>query len=182
MSENPEEQMLDMNIRGAIVKVQPHVVNDLILKELAVQLLEELEEVEGDKKLEEIPKQIIRHIDNVLRPYLSSRLGGQIIHPLFSDTIIMDRIQQFSKIVMGVVKDRISELMDEIESGMLNPEELRRRIRKIEIMMSNAFLVIREVANRMFVLVQINAPINARPPLVNSLEGIELIGSGGEME
>jgi len=179
--ENNVEQALDIGVRGAIIKVQPHVVNELILKEIAVQLLEEIEEIEGEKELEEIPRQIIKNIDNVLRPYLSSRLGGQIIDPRFSDEIVMDRILQFSEIILSVALERVRKLMDDIENNVLRSSDVKKRVDTIMRTLQNSFLVIREVANRLFTLLQINAPIYARPPLVNSLEGIEIIG-GGETE
>ncbi len=176
MSESPQQEEFAMDIRGAIVKVQPHTVNELILKELSTQLLEEIEEIEGEKRLEEIPRYIVKLIDDVLRPYLSSRLGGQILDPRFSEEIVMDRILQFSEIIMSVALDKIRVLMDEIESGVLKSEDIERRIRRIILTQRISFLVIREIANRIFTVLQINAPIQARPPLVNSLEGIELIG------
>jgi len=169
---NPEN--FNFELSGTILKISPETVDEYILKQIALQALEEIPE-EIDKQLEEIPRTVVKIIDTVLRPYLLSRLGGQIIDPRFGREILTDRIIQFSEIVLSVVLERLDHIYKEIENKSISHENIENEVKKIINTSKISFIVIREISNRLFTLLQINAPATVRPPLANNLEGLEII-------
>jgi hypothetical protein len=159
---------------GTIIKVSPDNVNE-VLKTIAVQ---SIEAYEAEKDVSSVVTYVVSMLDTVLKPYLQSLLG-QIVDPRFAREVFVDRILQFANIILSIVKERISSAFDEIISEKFDEKEVARRIRDIENLYSVAFVIVNEVANRLFTLLQINSPAIIRPPLANTLIGYDIIMSRG---
>ena len=164
--------------RGVIIKIDSRQAEETLFKQMAYQISEDtrLSELpEEIEKIKDIPMKISTLLHFLTKHYLSVPLGGQIISPLFGKEIVIDRIAQFSEMLLSVINNRLLELQHKIEEKKMKGEDFEEEIREILTSIDISFIVVRELINRQLTAVHINAPVNLRPPLANVKIGFEKI-------
>jgi len=180
MSEqSPRESLIpNVNITGAILKVNPENVDSRILDKISTQISRELQQLKDKGGVNRVTIIVNEIINMLLKPYLSTRLGGQIIDPRTGDEVIKDRMIQFAELCMRIQENAIDKFIQEFGSGLINERAIDEKVGELLDTIDISFIVIREIVNRLFILYQINAPVEFRPPLVNALEGYDVVGGG----
>jgi len=180
MSEQPPRESLlpSVNISGAILKVNPENVDNRILDKISTQISRELQQLKDKNSTERVTIIVNEIINMLLKPYLSTRLGGQIVDPRTGDEVIKDRMIQFAELCMRIQENAIDRFIQEFGSGLINAKTIDDKVSELLDTIDISFIVVREIVNRLFVLYQINAPAEFRPPLVNALEGYDVLGGG----
>lgn len=162
--------------RGVIIKVDTTSVEESLFKQIAQQIVEyRPTKVEEEDTIGKLAESIVRIVHIVTKNYFASPLGGQIIDPRRSKNIVVDRIIQFSEILLSVYREYVDAVERKVYEKSINPEEVEKTISDLVFKIPVIFLAIRELINRMYQLLQINAPANERPPLANIKIGYDLL-------
>jgi len=169
MADDDDKDYEEISMKPTIIQVDPGVVENSLFRSMGYQadshdsleLTKELEELKG------IPDKVGVLLELLTRNYLRTLLGGQIISPLMGEDIVLDRVVQFTEMLMSVYIKNINKLVKNIEAKKISGEDFEIELVSLIEYMDSFFIVIREVMNRLITVMHINAPQPVRPPLVN---------------
>jgi len=161
--------------KGVIIRVDTESVERSLFQQIAKQLLEPYRPEDYEQRLERIPLEVSKLVELIMKYYVSTPLGGQILDPVHSIDIIIDRIIQFVEILFTVQREYIHEIKSKIKNRTISREEVEDLVRRLLQNYKIIFITTRELMNRLYVLLQINAPAKIRPPLANVKIGYDVI-------
>ncbi len=161
--------------QGVIIRVDTAAAESHLFEKIAKQLLEPYEPEDAEARLQRIPLTVAKLLDLIMKHYVSTPLGGQILHPSESSDILIDRISQFAEILFAVQREYIREIKARIRSRTITKEEIETQVRNLQQNFDIISITLRELMNRQYVLLQINAPAPLRPPLANIKMGFDIV-------
>jgi len=172
MAEEREERRRERveTPRGVIIKIDARAAEESLFRAMSYQISEDTTIQEIPKEVDEIkglPLKASLLIHFLTKHYFGSILGGQIISPHMGKDIVLDRIIQFTEMLLSIHHNRLTSLQKKIVEKKLRGEDFESELRELLEYLDLVFIVVRELINRQLTAVHVNAPPPLRPPLVN---------------
>jgi len=177
----PENEEMEFQPRGSIIKVIPDIANRSLFGSLGQQVAEDITDINkileklGETDVKNLPLQVSILVHYLLRNYTTTPLG-YIIDPVNGTSILKDRMLQILQLLESIVERKIRELQREARIRRKDPGfDIGQKIDDIINLHHIIMLASRESMNRLRNLQSINARPDKRPPLANVKIGYDII-------
>jgi len=170
LSEDSERIPRVLAEREIIIRLDP-VSTSKFFEHLAQEIAPEVEE---DVRAPSIVKAALLIANEVTKESLSTFLG-QVMDPRWNIPQFKDRACQVIEALLDYYRKGMHRLLESARVKAIRGEEIERELEKLDRLLFAINLAAREVINRLFILLTINAPADARPALANVRLGYERV-------
>jgi len=116
----------------------------------------------------------LKLVNETLKDMLSTFLG-QIIDPRWNLPQFRDRACQIIEAMLEYYRKSVKLVIERIREKRLEGMSIERELEKLDSIETIISIASREIINRLYTLMTINAPAEARPPLANVRLGYEKV-------